>query len=78
MNRDYKVYLRDILECIERVEEYTSDMSYEDFINDQKTVDAISGLRLYVSIISLKGENSASSTMFRNLQSFHSRKNQKL
>lgn len=41
MKRDYKVYLQDILECIERIEEYVGDMSYEDFIDDQKTVDAV-------------------------------------
>ena len=41
MKRDYKVYLQDILECIIRIEEYVADMSYEDFISDQKTVDAV-------------------------------------
>ncbi len=41
MKRDYKVYLQDILECIARIEKYVGDMSYEDFVNSQKTVDAV-------------------------------------
>lgn len=39
--RDYRMYLQDIFECIERVEEYISGLSYEEFAGDQKTVDAV-------------------------------------
>lgn len=31
MPRDFKVFLKDILQAIERVEEYTKDLSFEDF-----------------------------------------------
>ncbi len=41
MKRDYRVYLQDILECMARIEEYIDDMSYEDFVDSQKTVDAV-------------------------------------
>ncbi|MGD2248276.1 MAG: DUF86 domain-containing protein [Candidatus Methanofastidiosia archaeon] len=41
MKRDYKVYLQDIFDCIERIEKYIGEMSYEDFLDDQKTVDAV-------------------------------------
>ena len=39
--RDYRLYLQDIFECIERVENYISGLSYEEFAHDQKTVDAV-------------------------------------
>jgi uncharacterized protein with HEPN domain len=31
----------DILSCIERIQEYTSGMSFEDFANDSRTSDAV-------------------------------------
>ena len=31
MPRDFKVFLTDILQAIERIEEYAGDLSYEDF-----------------------------------------------
>jgi uncharacterized protein with HEPN domain len=40
MARKRKAYLQDILESIERIENYTSGMDYESFSSDQKTVDA--------------------------------------
>ncbi len=39
--RDQKLFLEDILEAIERIEEYTDSMDYENFLEDRKTVDAI-------------------------------------
>ena len=39
--RDQIFFLEDILEAIERIEEYTEDMDYKDFKNDRKTVDAV-------------------------------------
>jgi uncharacterized protein with HEPN domain len=41
MPRDYKVYLEDIIEAIERIRDYTNGLSFETFINDLKTVDAV-------------------------------------
>ncbi len=40
MKRDYKLFLEDISSRIERVERYTADMSYEEFLRDDKTVSA--------------------------------------
>jgi uncharacterized protein with HEPN domain len=41
MPRDYKIYLRDIIECIERIQDYTAGLSLVDFCNDRKTIDAV-------------------------------------
>ena len=41
MPRDYKVYLDDIIEAIERIRDYTTEISFETFHNDRKTVDAV-------------------------------------
>lgn len=40
MLRDYKVYLEDILESIEKIYSYIGGMDLDSFSNDQKTVDA--------------------------------------
>ena len=39
--KTYKVYLDDILTSIERLKEYTKNLSKEDFSKDQKTIDAV-------------------------------------
>ena len=41
MTRDLKLYLDDIIEAIERVEEYTQDLSFDEFYQDRKTIDAV-------------------------------------
>ncbi len=41
MPRDYKLQLDDILEAIERIKQYTRDMSEEAFALDHKTQDAV-------------------------------------
>ena len=41
MPRDYKVYIDDIIEAIERISDYTTGLSFETFFNDRKTVDAV-------------------------------------
>jgi len=41
MKRDPSLYLKDILDCIEKVEEFIGDMSYEDFVKDDKTSSAV-------------------------------------
>lgn len=40
MVRKRKAYLEDILESIQRIQNYTGEMDYNDFTGDQKTVDA--------------------------------------
>jgi len=39
--RDWRLFIHDILECIERIEKYVSGLSYDDFIKDDKTKDAV-------------------------------------
>ncbi len=39
--RDQELFLEDMLEAIERIEEYTDSMDYEDFREDRKTIDAV-------------------------------------
>ena len=41
MPKDYKVYLDDILEAIEKIHDYIDLMSFEGFCNDTKTIDAV-------------------------------------
>jgi uncharacterized protein with HEPN domain len=39
--RDYKLYLKDILEAMEKIEEFVKDMDLEAFKNDDKTQSAV-------------------------------------
>lgn len=39
--RNEKLLLEDIVDCASNIFEYTTDMSFEEFINDQKTIDAV-------------------------------------
>jgi len=41
LEKDYKLYLYHILECIELIEKYTRGMSFQNFKKDRKTVDAV-------------------------------------
>jgi len=41
MKRDYKLYIKDILNSILKTEEFIGDMSYRDFIEDDKTSSAV-------------------------------------
>lgn len=38
--RDYKLYMEDILESIEKINIYTKGMNWEKFAGDNKTIDA--------------------------------------
>lgn len=40
-SRDQILFLEDILEAIQFIEEFTRDLDYSDFINDRKTFDAV-------------------------------------
>jgi uncharacterized protein with HEPN domain len=37
MKRDISIYLKDILENMERIETFTTGMGYDDFVSDEKT-----------------------------------------
>ncbi|WOX56652.1 MULTISPECIES: DUF86 domain-containing protein [unclassified Methanoculleus] len=41
MPREYNLYLRDILEAIERIEQYTEDMCYEAFTENNLVQDGV-------------------------------------
>lgn len=40
-SRDVKLYVNDIIEAIQKIESYTNQMSYENFLKDEKTQDAV-------------------------------------
>ena len=39
--RDFQVYLEDIIDALNCIEAYTKGLTYEAFVNDRKTVDAV-------------------------------------
>ncbi len=41
MNRDYKLFLQDILEAAQHVEAFVKDMSFDEFVQDEKTSSAV-------------------------------------
>ena len=41
MYRETKLYLNDVLTCIERIQEYTDSLSFEEFSADNRTIDAV-------------------------------------
>ena len=41
MKRSDKLFLEDILDCIDRIEIYTKDLSYDDFVEKQMVIDAV-------------------------------------
>ena len=41
MKRDYRLYLEDMLEAMDKIERYTRGLTFEQFSGDDKTVDAV-------------------------------------
>jgi len=41
MKRDYKLFIKDIVDAIESIEEFVAGMNFEEFKNDDKTVSAV-------------------------------------
>ena len=41
MKRDYRAFLQDILDCIDRIENYITDLEFEDFKDNSLIVDAV-------------------------------------
>ena len=39
--RDYRDYLQDILDAVNDIESFVDNMTYEDFIKDRKTLNAV-------------------------------------
>ena len=40
-DRDYRLFLNDILESIEKIEKYTGHITFKDFKNNQMIIDAV-------------------------------------
>ena len=40
-DRDYKLFLEDILESIQKIEKYTNNLTFEDFSQSDMVVDAV-------------------------------------
>ena len=38
MKRDYRLFIKDILDAIEKIEEFVAGMRYEEFVGDDKTI----------------------------------------
>ena len=41
MKRDYKLYINDILDCIQKIEDFVGDMDFDEFVKDDKTSSAV-------------------------------------
>ncbi|SRR5258706_11477154 len=41
MSRDYSLYLQDILEAVQKIQEYVAELTFEEFLIDGKTIDAV-------------------------------------
>lgn len=41
MKRDYRLYIDDLLEAIEKIEKYVEGISFDEFARDAKSVDAV-------------------------------------
>jgi len=41
MKRDPRVYIDDILEALKKIEQYTESLNFDEFSQDNKTVDAV-------------------------------------
>jgi uncharacterized protein with HEPN domain len=41
MTRDARLYLYDILESIEKIQQYTANLTFEDFVANNMAVDAV-------------------------------------
>ena len=41
MKRDYRLFIEDILDCIEKIEQFVGDISFDEFVQDDKTSSAV-------------------------------------
>jgi uncharacterized protein with HEPN domain len=61
--RDYRLLLEDILDAIEKIQSYTKDKTFDTFVSDNKTLDAV------IRNIEIIGE--ASNRIPKNIQEKH-------
>ena len=41
MKRDYRLFIEDISECIDKIEEFVGNMDFDEFVRDDKTASAV-------------------------------------
>jgi len=41
LKREYKLFIKDIMESIERIEEFVRGMNFDEFVQDDKTASAV-------------------------------------
>ncbi len=41
MKRDYELFIKDILDCINKIDSFTDKMNFEEFMKDEKTKSAV-------------------------------------
>jgi uncharacterized protein with HEPN domain len=41
MKRDYQLFIKDILDCINKIEEFVGKMNFAEFVKDDKTSSAV-------------------------------------
>ena len=41
MKRDHSLYIKDILDAIQRIEDFAGDITFEEFVQDDKTSSAV-------------------------------------
>ncbi len=41
MSRNFEAYLRDIIDCINKIQRYTQGLDFPQFSKDEKTIDAV-------------------------------------
>ena len=41
MKRDFSLLIKDILDCMNKIDEFVGNMSFNDFVNDEKTSSAV-------------------------------------
>lgn len=41
LHRDWRFRIEDILEAISRIQSYTAGLTYEEFCQEQRTIDAV-------------------------------------
>ena len=41
MKRNYRLFIEDISECIDKIEEFVGNMDFDEFIKDDKTASAV-------------------------------------
>lgn len=41
MKRDYRLFIKDVLNCINKIKDFVGEMSFDEFMKDEKTKSAV-------------------------------------